>query len=96
MVMGLGHVLGSDGREWYNVWSGVGADLGQLALFGAVFGLYRKHRCHVTRCWRLAKQPVEGTSWYVCHHHHPDGKPTHADVLRAVADHRSGDPASRH
>jgi hypothetical protein len=33
MVMDLGHVLGADGREWYNFWSGMGADVGQVALF---------------------------------------------------------------
>ena len=65
MVMGVGHVFGTDGREWYNFWSGVGADIGGFAFIGAAFGLYRKHNCHVGGCWRIAKQQVVGTSWVV-------------------------------
>jgi hypothetical protein len=90
MVMGLGHVLGTDGRGWYDFWSGLGADLGGLAFVGAGLGLYRKHNCHVHGCWRIAKQQVIGTSWVVCHHHHPQGRPTaeqvaevHSQVLQA-------------
>ncbi len=66
---GLSHVLGTDGRSWYDFWSGFGADLGQIAFVGAAIGLYRKHNCHVKGCWRIAKQPLEhdGTTWMVCH-----------------------------
>jgi hypothetical protein len=83
----LTHFLGADDAEghWYNFWSGFGADLGQVALFGAVIGIYRKHNCHVHRCWRIGKQPVIGTSWMVCHHHHPEGRPTAEDVANAHA-----------
>ena len=80
--MGIGHVLGADGREWYNFWSGIGADIGGLAFIGAAIGLYRKHNCHVHGCWRLAKQVVVGTSWVVCHHHHPEGSPTAEQVAQ--------------
>jgi hypothetical protein len=83
MVMGLGHVLGADGRGWYNFWSGIGADIGGVAFIGASIGLYRKHNCHVKGCWRLAKQSVRGTSWVVCHRHHPEGHPT-ADQVAQV------------
>ena len=90
MVMGLGHVLGTDGRDWYNFWSGLGADIGGLAFVGAGIGLYRKHNCHVHGCWRIAKQQVVGTSWVVCHRHHPEGRPTaeqvaqvHSRILKA-------------
>jgi hypothetical protein len=88
VVMSLGHLLGADGRNWYDFWSGFGADLGQIALVGAAIGLYRKHNCHVHRCWRIAKQQVEGTQWMVCHKHHPDGKPTGDDMDRLAADRR--------
>jgi hypothetical protein len=70
------------GREWYNFWSGIGADIGGFAFNGAVFGLYRKHNCHVGGCWRIAKQQVVGTSWVVCHHHHPEGRPTAEQVAQ--------------
>jgi hypothetical protein len=82
MVMGLSHVLGADGREWYNFWSGIGADIGGFAFIGAAIGLYRKHNCHVRGCWRLAKQSVRGTSWVVCHRHHPEGHPTAEQVAQ--------------
>ena len=94
VAMGLGHLIGADGNEWYNFWSGMGADLGQVALIGAAIGLYRKHLCHVHRCWRLAKQPVEDTTWLVCHKHHPDGKPTGATMARLAAE-KQARPAAR-
>ncbi len=80
--MGIGHWIGSDGGTWYNFWSGLGADIGGLAFVGAGFGLYRKHNCHVHGCWRIAKQQVIGTSWVVCHRHHPEGRPTAAQVAQ--------------
>jgi hypothetical protein len=90
VAMSLAHVFGSDGRSWYNFWSGFGADIGEVAFIGAAVGVYRKHNCHVHRCWRIAKQQVVGTSWMVCHHHHPEGRPTadqvaqvHSKILRA-------------
>ncbi|HEY2878010.1 hypothetical protein, partial [Nocardioides sp.] len=33
-------------------------------------------------CWRIAKQQVIGTSWMVCHHHHPEGRPTAQQVAQ--------------
>jgi hypothetical protein len=91
IVESLSHLFGADGHEWYNIWSGFGADLGQVALFGAAIGLYRKHNCHVHRCWRIAKQPVEGTNWMVCHKHHPDGKPSEADMTQLKEKKRAAD-----
>jgi hypothetical protein len=82
VVMGVGHWIGSDGGTWYNFWSGLGADIGGLAFVGAGIGLYRKHNCHVAGCWRIAKQQVVGTSWVVCHHHHPEGRPTAEQVAQ--------------
>jgi hypothetical protein len=82
MAMSLGHVLGTDGDEWYLFWSGIGADIGGLAFIGAAIGLYRKHRCHVHRCWRIGKQQVMGTSWIVCHRHHPEGRPTAQQIAQ--------------
>jgi hypothetical protein len=82
LALDLGHFLGLDGAEWYAFWSGAGADLGQLALIGGAITLYRKHNCHVHRCWRLGKFPIDGTPWVVCHRHHPDGRPTEAHIAR--------------
>ena len=87
--MGLWHLIqhltGSDdpAGAWYAFWSGFGADLGELALLGAALGLWRKHVCHVKGCWRFARQEVSGTSWRVCHRHHPEGSPTAEQVVEA-------------
>lgn len=71
----LGHVLGLDDPSGpaYLAWSGAGADLSELALLGAVAAWWRRHNCHVRRCWRLGRHPVSGTEFIVCRHHHPDG-----------------------
>jgi hypothetical protein len=55
----------------YDFWSGFGSDIGEVAIIGAVIGMYRKHNCHVHGCWRVAKHPVEGTPYVVCKKHHP-------------------------
>jgi hypothetical protein len=91
VAMGLGHLLGADGREWYNFWSGFGADLGQIALLGAAIGLYRRHNCHVKGCWRLGKQPLEhdGATWMVCHKHHPADQLTDATMQRLAHEKRA-------
>jgi hypothetical protein len=71
----------------YGFFSGIGSDLGEVALIGAIIAVYRKHNCHVQRCWRVSRHPVHGTPWVVCRRHHPmiDKAPTAAQV---VEDHR--------
>jgi hypothetical protein len=81
----LWHFLGADGDSAYNIWSGFVADFGSLALFGGAIGLYRRHMCHLKGCPRLGKQAVEGTSWVVCHKHHPAGAP---DTKQLAEHHR--------
>jgi hypothetical protein len=49
--------------------------------------LIRKHTCHVHRCPRIGRHKVEGTEYVVCRRHHPDGAPTHADVVRRHRQH---------
>jgi hypothetical protein len=82
IAMSIGHLVGSDGGAWYNFWSGLGADIGGLTLLCGAYGIYRKHNCHVGGCWRIAKQQVIGTSWMVCHRHHPEGRPTAEQVAQ--------------
>lgn len=69
----LMHFFGLDdlSGSFYGFWSGIGSDLGELAIIGAAIGLYRKHTCHVDRCWRWARHPVNGTPYTVCRRHHP-------------------------
>jgi len=63
------HVLGVDDASgrWYLFWSGAGADLGYMAIFG---GFWHKHNCHQARCWRLSRHVVDGTPW--CNKHHEE------------------------
>lgn len=62
------HILGVDdpSGRWYLWWSGSGADLSYLAVFGT---LIRRHNCHVRGCWRLGKHPLPDSSWLVCRRH---------------------------
>jgi ribosomal protein L32 len=73
-VTGTLHAFGIEPRTpstAYNFWSGAGSDLGEVVLIGAVIGLFRKHNCSVTGCWRLAKHLVPDTPYYTCQKHHP-------------------------
>lgn len=68
------HLLGLDdasGRP-YLFWSGIAADVSELAIFGGLFGVYRRHQCHVHGCWRFAKFPIDGTPYSSCSRHHPE------------------------
>lgn len=78
------HILGVDDASgrWYLWWSGVGADLEEIAILGGLVSLYRKHTCEVHRCWRLARHRT-AASHVVCRRHHPDQRLTPAAVLAA-------------
>jgi hypothetical protein len=45
-------ILGIDDTSgpWYSFWSGIGADLGELAIVGAIL---RHVNCQRKGCWRL-------------------------------------------
>lgn len=70
----LMHVLGVDdvSGRWYGFWSGAGSDIGELALIGAVLGMFRKHNCHQRRCWRVGRHIVNGTPY--CNRHHEQAR----------------------
>lgn len=79
---------------YYGFWSGFGSDLGELTIFAAVIGIYKKHNCHERGCWRLAKFDVTGTPYKVCRKHHPTipDKAIKGEIKRAHAKlHRSGE-----
>jgi hypothetical protein len=85
----LAHWLGLDNAAGpvYLFFSGSGSDLGLYAsaiaiAFHAVAS-YRHKNCHVHRCPRLGRFPVEGTAWSVCRRHHPSGAPTYEQVIAA-------------
>lgn len=83
MIHWLAHWLGLDDPSGgpYAWWSGVGSDISEVAILGAVIGAYRKHTCHVSGCWRLGHRQVPGTAHTVCRAHHPHPEPTHEQVL---------------
>ena len=84
------HFFGLDSGSGpaYLWWSGVGSDVGELALVGAVIGGYHRVNCHVRKCWRIGRQHVEGSSFVVCRRHHPDSAPTHEHILRLHREHK--------
>ena len=70
----LPHVLGLDPGYWSNFWSGFGSCLGEFALIGGGFSLYKRHTCHVNTpkfCWRPGVHPIPGTGFKTCARHHP-------------------------
>jgi hypothetical protein len=74
-------VVGESGKG-YAFWSGVGSDLGELAIVGWLAGLIRQKNCHVDRCWRLGRHAVSGTPHTVCRKHHPDAGLSRERLLR--------------
>lgn len=60
---------------YYGFFSGFGSDLGEIALIGAVFQVYRKHNCHIKGCWRIAHYEFtdreNGDTYMLCRKHHP-------------------------
>jgi hypothetical protein len=55
-------------------WSGFGSDVGEFAIFGALFAQYKRHTCNVSHprfCWRPGIHPVAGTPYRACGKHHP-------------------------
>jgi hypothetical protein len=77
----LPHILGIDNLSgrWYGFWSGIGSDLGELAIVGGLVTLVRHRNCEVHHCWRLGRHPTDG-GHMVCRKHHPDGHLKAADV----------------
>ncbi|MBA3843813.1 MAG: hypothetical protein H0X39_14575 [Actinobacteria bacterium] len=58
----------------YNFVSGPLADITLVTAFTATLCLWwRRHNCHVHRCWRLQWHPHPDHGHPVCKKHHPDG-----------------------
>lgn len=58
----------------YLFWSGIGSDLGELAIIGGLVQLYRQHNCREHRCPRLGLHTyadADGQIHPVCRLHHP-------------------------
>lgn len=71
------HFTGSDNVSgpWYGFWSGFGSDLGEyviaVTLATGLVGWWRRHNCHIHRCWRLQWHPHPDHGHPVCRRHHP-------------------------
>lgn len=80
----LAHWLGLDNGSGpiYLWWSGIAADISEVAIFGGLFSVYRRHQCEVARCWRLGRHQT-AANHMTCRHHHPDDHLTAEQVLAA-------------
>lgn len=71
--------------DTYQFWSGVGSDLGELTLIGAMIVAYRKIECHRSGCHRIGR--FTHGHLKLCHRHHPfvpdDGKITGEHIANA-------------
>lgn len=54
------HPLSGNG---YQFWSGIGSDLSEVTLFGALMTAYYHHNCHVKGCLRWGKHKVDGSPY---------------------------------
>lgn len=95
-------VLKGGPDPYYNFWSGIGSDIGEVTLISAVgIGVYtgvRKVNCHSKRCWRIGHHALEGTPYILCRHHHPDvpnGGATHEHILSEHHKHKLAQPAEQ-
>jgi len=78
------HALTADSGHFYGPTSGW---LGLLTYLGAPAVLFRKHNCHVRRCWRLGHHPAG--DYLVCRRHHPlvhHKAPRAVDVAASLED----------
>jgi hypothetical protein len=80
--------------SWYGFWSGIGSDLAEIGLIGAVatgvYQIVRKYNCHEPRCWRVGTHPAAGGQFLLCYRHHPDyggRRPTHELIEQLHRDH---------
>jgi hypothetical protein len=78
----------------YLFWSGIGGIFipPLLTAVPIVWAVLRSRNCHVHRCWRLGRHPVEGTPFTVCRRHHPDGHVTEADIRKRYHLYLGGKP----
>jgi hypothetical protein len=87
--------LNSGNSPWYLFPSGWG---GILLVSGSIltapYVAWKRHCCEVHRCWRLGRHGT-AAGHTVCRRHHPDGAPSHADVLAAHLEARDAQHAAQ-
>src|SRR5262249_11034224 len=80
----LGFQAGDGNGAHYLFWSGIGSDIGEVAILGWLYAFLRRHNCEVHGCWRLGRHTTAG-GHVVCKRHHPAGKITPELVRMARA-----------
>lgn len=70
----------NEGGKAYGFWSGFGGSIPDFLILGGVATFWRKHNCHVHKCWRLNWRATNAGD-LVCRKHHPEPHLTHADVI---------------
>lgn len=80
----LAHWLGLDDGSGtpYLFWSGVGSDISELGILGALLAHVRAFNCEVHGCWRLGRHTT-AAAHRVCRHHHPEDALTADGVAEA-------------
>ena len=69
----------------------MGGDFSDIPLFAAVVILYRKHNCHVKKCWRIQWREHDGN--LLCRRHHPLDDNLKPEDIRSI-DEVANDPAN--
>ena len=72
----LGHFTGvsNESGPGYGFFSGIGSDIGEVAILGGVVQLYRHRNCREQGCWRLGLHTYNdehGQPHPACRGHHP-------------------------
>lgn len=55
-----------------NLYGGIGSDLTEITIIGAIVAAYQHRQCHVTGCHRLSWHPHPEHGHPVCKKHHPE------------------------
>ena len=66
--------IANESGKGYAFWSGFGSCITEFTIFGGIWIAYRKHNCHLHRCWRISHHDItdaDGHTIKVCHKHHP-------------------------
>ncbi len=63
--MGIWHWLFFNQPLWVSNLS----NLTSITVLGAIIGLYKRFNCNQSRCWRIGRHRVEGTTYRTCAKH---------------------------
>jgi hypothetical protein len=66
------YVLHVQNHNGYQLWSGAGANFGEITVIGLVIGAYRHINCDAPRCWRRGPHKTADGQHKLCRKHHPD------------------------